>query len=62
MHQHYKVVFTADIYNMNILSELTVSLLFALQLSNYLSATSFMQDVLSVVRASFIHTSLKISN
>lgn len=51
MHQHYKVVFKEDIYNMKILTELTVSLLFALRLSNYLSVTSFMHDVLSVVRA-----------
>lgn len=46
MHQHYKVVFREDIYNMNILTELTVSLLFALCMSNYLSPSSFIQGVL----------------
>lgn len=62
MRQHYKVVFADDIYNTKILAELTVSLLFALRLSNYLSAAAFIRDVLSVVRASFMHGSLKISN
>lgn len=46
MHQHYKVVFREDIYNMNILTEPTVSLLFALCSSNYLSLSSFIQGVL----------------
>ena len=55
MHQHYKAVFIEDIYNMNLLAELTLSLLFALGLSNYLSASFLIQDVLSVVRSSFIH-------
>lgn len=59
MRQHYRVVFTKDIYNMSILTELTVSLLFALCLSNYLSASSFIQDVLSVVKAFFFHSYMK---
>lgn len=44
---------------MNILTELTVSLLFAQGLSNYLSVSFFIQNVLSVVRSSFIHSHSK---
>lgn len=61
MHQHYKAVFIGDIYNRNILTELTLSLVFAQGLSNYLSAPFFIQDALSVVRALFIHSHSKKS-
>lgn len=50
------------IYNTNVLTELTKSLLFARCMSNLLSAPFFTRDALSDARPSLIHSYPKISN
>lgn len=51
-----------DIYNITPLAEFTVSRLFALGVSNYLSVSFFMQNVLSAGRTSFTDSHSKNLN